>query len=501
MPMKIRIFKNLKVKKMSQFADLKPALLWKYFAEILKIPRPSKKEEKIIAYLIAFAEQNKLDYKKDLAGNVVIAKPPAKGYEERKTVILQSHIDMVCEKNEDKKHNFAEDPIDAYIKQGWVKARGTTLGADNGIGVAVQLAILADNTLNHGPIECLFTVDEESGLTGANRLESDFISGEYLINLDSEDEGELFIGCAGGMDTMISFPYKTKSIEHECTAFIVWVKGLIGGHSGDDINKGRGNANKILSRYLLNAHNNYKIGLFDISGGNLRNAIPREATASFVVKNSKKHELIEYTNTFESVIRNEIKGAEPNLHIAFEEVPLPSHIMTNKSIKRLLNALHACPNGVVEMSNDILGLVQTSSNLASIKIVSTNEILIVTSQRSSIESSKQNVADRIRSIFLLTKSKVRQADGYPGWTPNTNSELLRITKSVYTGLFLQVPLIKAIHAGLECGLFLIKYPHLDMISFGPTIKGAHSPDEKLEIESVNKFWKLLIGVLENIPGS
>jgi dipeptidase D len=484
---------------MIQIADLKPSLLWKYFSEILNIPRASKKEEKIVAYLINFAEEKKLLYTKDLAGNIVIRKPATSGCENKKMVILQSHVDMVCEKNADTKHNFDEDPIDAFIDDGWVKARGTTLGADNGIGIAAQLAVLADTRLRHGPIECLFTVDEESGLTGANRLESDFISGKYLINLDSEDEGELFIGCAGGMDTMISFPFKTKVVEFECTAYTVWIKGLIGGHSGDDINKGRGNANKILARYLWNIHNSYKIGLFTISGGNLRNAIPREASAGFVVKNSKKQELIEFTKNFESVIRNEIKSAEPNLQIVFEETNVPEQIMTNKSISRLLNALHACPNGVVEMSYDISGLVQTSSNLASIKIVGNNEILIVTSQRSSIESAKQNVADRIRGIFLLTKAQVRHADGYPGWTPNTNSELLKITKAEYTHLFRQEPEIKAIHAGLECGLFLKKYPRLDMISFGPTIKGAHSPDEKLDIDSVKKFWQLLTGVLEKIP--
>ncbi len=486
---------------MPQLTDIKPSLLWKYFAEVLKIPRPSKKEEKIIAYLVAFARQNKLDYKQDSAGNVVIIKPATPGFENKKKVILQSHVDMVCEKNEDQKHDFDNDPIEAYINNGWVKAKGTTLGADNGIGVAVQLAILVDKSLKHGPIECLFTVDEESGLTGAFRMEADFITGSFLINLDSEDEGELFIGCAGGMDSMISFPFKTKPVKHECTAITIRIKGLIGGHSGDDINKGRGNANQIIARYLWNIHESYKIGLFDISGGNLRNAIPREASASFVVMNSKKDELIRYTSTFEDTIRNEIKSIEPNLKVEYEIVQLPKEIMTKKSSSRLLNALHACPNGVAEMSPDIPGLVQTSSNLASIKIVSKNEILIVTSQRSSVESSKQNVADRIRSIFSLAKANVRHTDGYPGWTPNTNSELTTITKSVYTKLFNQDPLIKAIHAGLECGLFLKKYPQLDMISFGPTIKGAHSPDEQLEIKSVEKFWKLLVVVLEEIPGN
>jgi dipeptidase D len=484
---------------MSVITELKPELLWKYFAEILEIPRPSKKEDKIISYLEAFAQEHRLEYKKDQAGNIVISKPATKGLENLTTAILQSHVDMVCEKNGDIKHNFETDPIEAYIEEGWIKSKGTTLGADNGIGVAAQLAVLAANNLRHGPIECLFTVDEESGMTGAHRLESGFIKGRYLLNLDSEDEGELFIGCAGGMDTLITFPYKTKIPDQSCLAYTVLIKGLVGGHSGDDIHRGRGNANKILARLLWNIHTKYAIGLYAISGGNLRNAIPREASASFTVNKKNEKVVLGHITAFESEIRNEMKTTEPNLHISFQEVPSPSEVMTDDSIKHLLYALHACPNGVIEMSQDIAGLVQTSSNLASIKIGDNNQIHIVTSQRSSIESAKQNVADRIRCIFLLTNSEVKHADGYPGWTPDTGSELLRITRTEYTGLFKKEPLIKAIHAGLECGLFLKKYPHLDMISFGPTIKGAHSPDEKLEIESVYKFWDLLKRVLEKIP--
>jgi len=484
---------------MQKFTGLKPKLVWKYFEEILQIPRASKKEEKILAYLEVFANKKNLTWKKDRIGNFLISKPAFPGYEDVKKVILQSHVDMVCEKNEAVHHNFTTDPIQAYSSDGWIRAEGTTLGADNGIGVAAQIAILADKTIEHGPLECLFTVDEESGLTGAFNIGDDLIDGKILINLDSEDEGELFIGCAGGMDTIISFPYKTKSIKHECTAYTIKIRGLIGGHSGDDINKGRGNANKILARILWNAHQQFKIGLFEFQGGNLRNAIPREARASFIIKNSKKKDLIDFFRNFEQILHSELSVNEPDMVLEYVEVPLPREIMTNKSIQKLLNTLHSCPNGVVEMSQDISGLVKTSSNLASVRMKGDNNIEIVTSQRSSVESLKQNVSDRIYSLFKLARCRILQTGSYPGWTPNTNSPILKITETSYRNLFHTAPKIKAIHAGLECGLFLKKYPTLDMISFGPTIKGAHSPDERLEIDSVSKFWALLIDVLKNIP--
>lgn len=484
---------------MQKISNLQPVLVWQYFEEILNIPRASKQEEKIVSFLEDFAKKKKLFYKKDIKGNVQIVKPAFSGYENRKKIVLQSHVDMVCEKNENIEHDFTKDPIQAYISEGWVRAKGTTLGADNGIGIAAQLAVLSDNSLKHGPLECLFTVDEESGLTGAMNIGEDMIGGKILINLDSEDEGELFIGCAGGIETIISFPYKTKKLNHEYTAFEFSVKGLLGGHSGDDINKGRGNANKILTRFLWNAHKRFKTGLYEFRGGNLKNAIPREATSCFVIKNYKKNSLLEYIETFRTMVSAEMKGNEPNLVFEFSEVALPRIIMTNKSIRKFLNALHACPNGVVEMSQTISGLVRTSSNLASVKMVGDNNIEIVTSQRSSVGSLKQNVSDRIMSLFRLAGSRVVQTGSYPGWSPNTDSPILKIVKKNYTDLFGTQPQVKAIHAGLECGLFLEKFPYLDMISFGPTIKGAHSPDERLEISTVDKFWKLLLEVMKNIP--
>ncbi len=484
---------------MQKITELKPELVWHYFNDILQIPRASKKEEKILEYLKGFAGKHQLPIKQDRAGNILISKPPSAGFESRKKVIMQSHVDMVCEKNEDVQHNFTKDPINAYISDGWIKAKGTTLGADNGIGIAVQLAILAEKSLQHGPLACLFTVDEELGLTGAINIDDELIDGKLLINLDSEDEGELFIGCAGGIDTIITFPYRTKELKHECSAFEFKVKGLLGGHSGDDINKGRGNANKILTRFLWNAHRKFKIGLYDMQGGNLRNAIPREAKASYVIKNSKKKSLLDFVADFKTMVSSELKVNEPNLVFDHTEIPLPMEIMRNKSIRNLLNALHACPNGVVEMSQDISGLVKTSSNLASVKMVGENTVEIVTNQRSSVESLKQNVSDRIYSLFKLAGCRVIQTGSYPGWTPDTNSIILKITEKSYKHLFDATPKIKAVHAGLECGLFLKKYPDLDMISFGPTIKGAHSPDERVEIVTVEKFWNLLLDVLKNIP--
>jgi dipeptidase D len=493
------IISNFKRKIMTAIENLNPYLIWKYFAEILQIPRPSKKEEKIIEYLIGFAKEQKLEYQKDNIGNVVILKPATAGYENRKSVVLQSHVDMVCEKNTDTIHNFETDPIEAYIDNGWVKAKGTTLGADNGIGIAAQLALLADSSLQHGAIECLFTVDEETGLTGAFNIGKDFFKSKILINLDSEDDGELFIGCAGGLDTIIKMPYEIKKVSNPGIAYAVSVKNLIGGHSGDDINKGRGNSNKILIRFLWEASKILRYELYDFQGGNLRNAIPREARANIIVLNSDNEKFLQFFKEYESKLIKEIKAAEPNITFQKEKASVSDSVMTEKSLNIFLNALHACPNGVIEMSMKIPGLVQTSTNLASVKFIGDYTIEIVTSQRSSLASAKMDIANRIKALFSLAEGEVIHTDGYPGWKPNTNSEILNITKTSYQKLFKKEPIARAIHAGLECGLFLEKYPDLDMISFGPTIKEAHSPDEKLEISTVEKFWDLLLEVLDNIP--
>lgn len=482
---------------MQTISKLTPEKVWKYFSDILTIPRPSKKEEKIILYLINFAKENNLSYKKDQTGNILISKTATKGFEKRKTIILQSHVDMVCEQNDDGHHNFNTDPIVAYIEDGWIKAKGTTLGADNGIGIAIQLAILADKKIEHGPLECLFTVDEESGMTGALGLDEAFLSGDILINLDSEDEGELFIGCAGGIDTLINIPFTHQLLQGNNKTLIVRVKGLLGGHSGDDISKARGNAIKILSRLLWNTAQQTEISLCNIKGGNLRNAIPREATAYISMKAEKTEKAIFSIRQQADIIKSEFT-MEPNLTIDIVESAEINTSIDSATQKSVLNCLHACPNGVIEMSADISGLVETSSNMASVNTLEQGELAIVTSQRSSVESAKDNIASRIRSLFELANARIVHTDSYPGWNPNPDSEILHITAQSYKELFNIHPKVKAIHAGLECGLFLKKNPNLDMVSIGPTIKGAHSPDERMDINSVNKFWRLLIHILKNI---
>jgi dipeptidase D len=484
---------------MNGIEKLNPQVVWKYFSEILEIPRPSKKEEKIIAYLREFGEKHNLETLSDDAGNILIRKPASSGMENRCSVVLQSHIDMVCEKNSDVNHDFNTDPINAYIDGNWIKAKGTTLGADDGIGIAAQLALLASDSIKHGPIECLFTVDEETGLTGAFDLKPGFFNSKILINLDSEDEGELFIGCAGGMDTVITFPYETEKVPSDFKPFKLSVTGLKGGHSGDDIDKGLGNSIKIINRFLWKGNNKYDLRLANLDGGNLRNAIPREAFATFLVHYDDEQSMMNMFESLKNDIIEEFGNVEPNLSIEISSTEMPSGVIDEPTQYDLLNALYACPHGVIAMSNQIPGLVETSTNLASVKLIQDNQILVTTSQRSSIDSSKVDIANMVESVFRLANANVVHSDGYPGWAPNTNSQILNITKGAYQKLFDVEPVVRAIHAGLECGLFLEKYPSLDMISFGPTIKGAHSPDERLDIKSTEKFWKLLLDVLESIP--
>ena len=472
--------------------------IWKHFNNICKVPRPSGKEEKIIEFLINFSKENKLAYSLDKVGNLLIKKPASPGKENVHTVILQSHVDMVCEKNLDIKHNFESDPILAVVDGNWIKASGTTLGADDGIGVASQMAVLEANDLEHGPIECLFTIDEESGMTGAKGLNKGFLKGKILLNLDSEDEGELYIGCAGGLDTVITFQYLHDKIPENSQAFKLYVEGLKGGHSGDEINKGIGNSIKIMNRYLYSAGLKFQLRLHNFNGGNLRNAIPREAQAVFVIDNKYEDSLIRFTNQYTKIISDELAGKEPNFNIRIEKIKLPEFILPEETQMRLIASLYACPHGAYTMSNEIPGLVETSTNLASIKFISGNQIEVVTSQRSSRESSKEDLAQMVASVFNLAGAKVKHSGDYPGWTPNNNSEILSITSAAYKDIFHVDPQVKAVHAGLECGLFLEKYPDWDMISIGPTIRGAHSPDEKLDIESTYKFWKLLVEVLERI---
>ena len=479
--------------------DLKPSGIWNYFYEITQIPRPSKKEEKIIAYLLEFAKKHNLDAKKDDAGNVLITKSATKGLENLPTVILQGHIDMVCEKNTGTEHDFDKDPIETYIDGDWLKAKGTTLGADNGMGVAAALTILASDTIEHGKLECLFTVDEETGLTGAYALGKDFLKGDILINLDTEEEGEVYIGCAGGKISTATFTYKKEDVPANYFWFKVQVKGLSGGHSGSEIHKGLGNANKILNRYLWTLSRKYDFCLAEIDGGNLHNAIARESYAIAGVPYSNKENVIIELNTLAPEIEAELKSVDPNLKMTVESTDTPTFIIDKDTTYNLLNSIYACPHGVLGMSSEIQGLVETSTNLASIKMKEDNTILITTSQRSSTNSLKDDAGNIINAVFTLGKAEVKHSAGYPGWRPNPDSKILAVAKESYKKLFDKEAEIMAIHAGLECGLFLEKYPHLDMVSCGPTIRDAHSPDEQINIPSVEKWWIFLLDILKNIP--
>ena len=478
--------------------SLEPQRLWKEFYDICQVPRPSKKEGKIIAYLQEFGKRHNLDTRTDAAGNVLICKPATPGYEDKPTVILQSHMDMVCEKNNDTVHNFDTDPIQAYIDGEWVKARGTTLGADNGIGMATELAILASSDLRHPRLECLFTVDEETGLTGAFAIDPALLKGSILINLDSEDDGEFFIGCAGGMNTTATFPYKKEEMPEGLFYFEVKVSGLKGGHSGGDIHLNRGNANKILARFLWQTMKETDMKLSLIEGGNLHNAIPREARAVCAVPMDYKETLRVEFNHFTADIEGELAIADSGVRLNLESCDRPASMVDTGTAKRLLYAITACPHGVQRMSDEMPGIVETSTNLAAIKMLDGDRILVTTSQRSSVESAKKDIARTVESVFTLAGAEVEHSEGYPGWKPNPKSPIANIVASTYEKLFGQKAKIIAIHAGLECGLFLEKYPHLDMVSVGPTMRGVHSPDEQLHIGDTQKFWKLIVHVLENI---
>jgi dipeptidase D len=484
---------------MTQINMLKPGAVWSFFEEILAIPRPSKKEEKIIQYIIRFAEKNKLDYIKDEQGNILIRKGASQGYENRKPICLQSHLDMVCEKNSSSQHNFETDPIKTSIDGDWVKAVDTTLGADNGIGIAAMLAVLADPSIEHGPIECLFTTDEETGLNGAKGLTAGFFESEILLNLDSEDEGELFIGCAGGMNTLATMKYNLRPTPEGSSAFRIEVTGLQGGHSGTDIHKNRGNSIKILNQFLWESRNRFGARLCVFEGGNLRNAIPREAYAIVVIPEKYNDVFSGYFHDYCRIIKSEYMVDEPGIHLALSPAPLPEKVMKKKVQEKLLNALYACPHGVISWSRVMSDLVETSTNLASIRFEPMNRIVIATSQRSSVDSAKTQIANTVKSTFKLAGALVEQTEGYPGWNPNPDSAILNISKSSYQKLFKVEPAVKAIHAGLECGLFLEKYPYLDMISFGPTILDPHSPSERINIPTTEKFWLLLLDVLKNAP--
>lgn len=477
--------------------NLEPGTVWNYFEDICHVPRPSKKEDRIIEFLFAFAEENNFAVKRDQIGNVLISKPATQGMKDNQTIVLQSHLDMVCEKNADTIHNFDIDPIKPHISGEWVTAEGTTLGADCGIGIAAQLAVLSSTNIKHGPIECLFTVDEETGLTGAKALQPGFFSAKVLINLDSEDEGQLFIGCAGGIDTVATLKYKAIPVPEGFLPLRIALTGLLGGHSGDDINKGRGNAVKILNRFLWQISQKMDIHLSSFNGGNLRNAIAREAFANILVPFAKKEEVIIAFNIFRSEIENELSSNEPKMKFSLESADQPLSVIDRIAQSNLLNSLYACPHGILAMSSRMPGMVETSTNLASVKFEG-NTVEISTSQRSDIESSRDDVASMVESVFKMAGARVKHGEGYPGWAPDPSSEVLQIARASYKELFKIDPLVRSIHAGLECGLFLEKFPGLDMISFGPTLRDVHSPDEKIDIGSVQKFWDLLVHILARV---
>ncbi|MDR1793276.1 MAG: aminoacyl-histidine dipeptidase [Bacteroidales bacterium] len=468
--------------------NLQPTNVWKFFYEICQIPRPSKKEDKIMAYLMEKGKSFGLETLQDEAGNVLIRKPATKGKEHITPIVFQSHADMVCESNS--AFDFENNAIEPWIDGEWVRAKGTTLGADDGIGMAIALALLEDKTIEHGAIECLFTVDEESGMTGAFGLKSGFMNGKMLLNLDSEDEGQFFIGCAGGKSTTITIENKRRSIPKELTnAFEIKVKGLKGGHSGDDINKGRGNAIKILNRVLYYALYHYNVALSTINGGKLHNAIAREASAIVLVEDKFKSLLQAYVKEFNQIVKNEYFTTDSGVEITISEVARPKDILDDYIASDLIDALYACPHGVIAMAQDIENFVETSTNLASIKMEG-NQIKIITSQRSSVESKKEDVGNMVEAVFGMIDADIESSDGYPGWTPNPKSVVLDTLRQAYKNLYQKEPAVLAIHAGLECGLISEKYPDMDMISYGPTLRDVHSPDERLLIVTVQQVWDL-----------
>ena len=477
--------------------NLQPTDVFRFFSEINKVPRPSGKSDKINAYLTSFANERDLEYDIDQVGNVIIRKPASPGMEEHPGVILQSHTDMVCEKINNLNFDFETQPIETFVDGNWLKAKGTTLGADDGIGMALSLAILNDKKLKHGPIECLFTTDEEVGLDGAFGIQPGFMKGKYLINLDSEDEGEIYVGCAGGQNTTAVFDYTVEPIPQNYFTMRINIDGLCGGHSGDDIVKRRANANNLLARFLYSSMKKYDIRIIEISGGNLHNAIPRYATALIALPSGNKEDIRVDFNIFTSDIEDEFHVTEKTLKFSMtsEQTVLPAIDM--ETAHRIIMSLQAVHNGVYEMSQDIEGMPETSSNIASIRMAE-GKLTIISSQRSMTLSSRINEQHAIEAAFLLAGAKVTTNGGYPGWKPKMDSKLLKVTCDTYYQLYGKEPLVKVIHAGLECGLFTEKYPHLELISVGPTMRGVHSPDERLLIPTVDLVWKLIIKTSENL---
>jgi dipeptidase D len=473
-----------------------PKALWNHFADLNAVPRPSKKEEKVIAFMENFGKNLGLETIIDHAGNVIIKKPGSPGMENKTAVALQSHLDMVHQKNADTIFDFDTEGIKMFVEGDWIKAQGTTLGADNGIGVATIMALLSSKDIAHPPLEALFTIDEETGMTGALELKGGLLSAKYMLNLDTEEDTELTIGCAGGIDVTISGNYNAENLNSGYVSYKISIKGLTGGHSGMDIHLGRANANKLMNRFLKKA-SELGIRISSIDGGSLRNAIPRESFAIIAVEDSRLSDLEKLLNNFSVIYKSEYNTTDPNLSVLWEKCDNVTSVLPVEFQNKVIAAIYACPNGIYRMSPDIKDLVQTSNNLARVSIQN-GEYKILCLTRSSVDSEKMDEAEAIRSVFSLIGAKIEFGGSYPGWTPNPTSRLVSIMRELYVEIFKTAPHVNACHAGLECGILGTNYPEMEMISFGPNIRGAHSPDEMVQISSVQKFWNYLLEVLKKL---
>ncbi|MBY7913993.1 aminoacyl-histidine dipeptidase [Vibrio fluvialis] len=482
----------------SEISKLSPAPVWQFFDKICSIPHPSKHEEALAQYIIGWAKEQGLDVRRDPTGNVFIKKPATPGMEHKKAVVLQAHIDMVPQKNEDTDHDFSKDPIQPYIDGEWVTAKGTTLGADNGIGMATCLAVLASTEIKHGPLEVLLTIDEEAGMTGAFGLEAGWLEGEILLNTDSEQEGEVYMGCAGGVDGALTFDIQREALPAGYVTRQLTLKGLKGGHSGCDIHTGRGNANKLIARFLAGHAQELDLRLIEFRGGSLRNAIPREAFVTVAIPADNQTKLDELFTTYTELLKAELGRVETNLVTFNEAKEAALGVFALADQQRVIAALNACPNGVIRMSDDIEGVVETSLNVG---VITTDEqqIKVLCLIRSLIDSGRSQVESTLTSVAELAGADIAFSGAYPGWKPDADSEIMHIFRDMYEGIYGHKPNIMVIHAGLECGLFKKPYPEMDMVSFGPTIKFPHSPDEKVKIDTVGLFWEQMIALLENIP--
>jgi dipeptidase D len=482
----------------SALSSLYPQPLWQWFAQICAIPHPSKHEHALSQHIQAWARDKGLSVLEDKAGNLIIKKPATTGFENRKTVVIQAHLDMVPQKNADKVHDFTKDPIEAYVDGDWVKANGTTLGADNGIGMASALAILGSSDIKHGPLEVLLTIDEEAGMTGAFGVEPGMLQAEILINTDSEQEGEIYMGCAGGVDAEFTVPAQWQAPAGGVMAFTLSLTGLKGGHSGVNIHLGRGNANKLLARFLADKATALQLAVAAFNGGSLRNAIPREASVTLTVPAAKLALLQQAVAEFEALLQFELAAVEPALKLSLAEEATPAQVLTPAAQSTLINLLNVCPNGVMRMSDEVAGVTETSLNMGVIT-TKDNSVQVLCLIRSLIDSGREQIEGMLSSLAQLAGAEVKFSGAYPGWKPNPDSPVMAIVNQTYKDIYHKDPVIMVIHAGLECGLFKKPYPDMDMVSIGPTIRFPHGPDEMVNIKTVGQYWELLLAVLERIP--